>query len=210
MCLSHFKFYSAEGFLFFQDCVLTEEFPLFSFPTEKSHLNQQLLNVKNWRAFLSSLRSQKLSLVPAHDQKYIFFLFYDWEILSRFVNVIRRENVVRSLLCRYCCVSEDHANSEKERFMLNKLKIPAEWIHEAKVWWFVLGKEPFCFLWRKSVLNIQSYKVMFYTLEVTLFFVVVVVFLVCLFSVGLASALWRKNSWGSFPPSQGSPLESGA
>ncbi|XP_027054853.1 nuclear pore complex protein Nup98-Nup96-like isoform X3 [Pocillopora damicornis] len=44
----------------------------------------------------------------------------------------RRENVVRSLLCRYCCVSEDHANSEKERFMLNKLKIPAEWIHEAK------------------------------------------------------------------------------
>lgn len=132
--------------------------------------------LKTGARFLSSLRSQKLSLVPAHDQKYIFFLFYDWEILSRFVNVIRRENVVRSLLCRYCCVSEDHANSEKERFMLNKLKIPAEWIHEAKVWWFVLGKEPFCFLWRKSVLNIQSYKVMFYTLEVTLSFVVVVVF----------------------------------
>lgn len=79
MCLSHFKFYSAEGFLFFQDCVLTEEFPLFSFPTEKSYLNQRLLNVKNWRAFLSSLRSQKLSLllsfVPAHDQNISFFCF---------------------------------------------------------------------------------------------------------------------------------------
>lgn len=210
MCLSHFKFYLAEGFLFFQDCVLTEEFLLFSFPTEKSHLNQRLLNVKNWRAFFKLASLAKIKLSSCARSKIYLFLVYDWEILSRFVNVIRRENVVRSLLCRYCCVSEDHANSEKERFMLNKLKIPAEWIHEAKVWWFVLGKEPFCFLWRKSVLNIQSYKVMFYTLEVTLFFVVVVVFFVCLFSVGLASALWRKNSWGSFPPSQGSPLESGA
>ncbi|XP_022797911.1 nuclear pore complex protein Nup98-Nup96-like [Stylophora pistillata] len=44
----------------------------------------------------------------------------------------RRENAVRSLLGRYCCVSLDHAYIEKERFLLNELKIPAEWIHEAK------------------------------------------------------------------------------
>ncbi|XP_078371007.1 nuclear pore complex protein Nup98-Nup96-like isoform X3 [Oculina patagonica] len=44
----------------------------------------------------------------------------------------RREHAVRSLLCRYCSLSADHAYVEKERFMLDDLKIPAEWIHEAK------------------------------------------------------------------------------
>lgn len=48
-------------------------------------------------------------------------------------NITRRENAVRSLLCRHCCLSADHQNVEKERFMLDDLKIPAEWIHEAKV-----------------------------------------------------------------------------
>ena len=48
-------------------------------------------------------------------------------------NIARRENAVRGLLCRHCCLSADHQNVEKERFMLDDLKIPAEWIHEAKV-----------------------------------------------------------------------------
>ena len=53
--------------------------------------------------------------------------------IIRFFNVTRREHAVRSLLCRHCSLSADHTYVEKERFMLDDLKIPAEWIHEAKV-----------------------------------------------------------------------------
>lgn len=45
---------------------------------------------------------------------------------------VRRQHAVRSLLCRHCSLSADHTYVEKERFMLDDLKIPAEWIHEAK------------------------------------------------------------------------------
>ena len=48
-------------------------------------------------------------------------------------DISRREDAVRNLLCRYCCLSADDVNVKKERFMLEDLKIPAEWIHEAKV-----------------------------------------------------------------------------
>lgn len=48
-------------------------------------------------------------------------------------NVARREHAIRSLLCRHCSLSADHTYVDKERFMLDDLKIPAEWIHEAKV-----------------------------------------------------------------------------
>lgn len=52
---------------------------------------------------------------------------------SFYCYIARREHAVRNLLCRHCCLSADHGNVEKERFMLDDLKIPAEWIHEAKV-----------------------------------------------------------------------------
>lgn len=77
MCLSHFKFYLAEGFLFFQDCVLTEEFLLFSFSTEKSHLNQRLLNVKNWRAFFKLASLAKIKLSSCARSKIYLFVVYD-------------------------------------------------------------------------------------------------------------------------------------
>lgn len=54
-------------------------------------------------------------------------------VLRFFFNITRREQAVRSLLCRQCSLSADHTYVEKERFMLDNLKIPAEWIHEAKV-----------------------------------------------------------------------------
>lgn len=54
-------------------------------------------------------------------------------VLRSFFNITRREQAVRSLLCRQCSLSADHTYVEKERFMLDNLKIPAEWIHEAKV-----------------------------------------------------------------------------
>ncbi|CAH3199095.1 unnamed protein product, partial [Porites evermanni] len=53
-------------------------------------------------------------------------------VLLHIQDLHKRENAVRSLLCRHCCLSADHQNVEKERFMLDDLKIPAEWIHEAK------------------------------------------------------------------------------
>lgn len=77
LCVSHFKFYLAEGFLFFQDCVLTEEFLLFSFPTEKSHLNQRLLNVKNWRAFFKLASLAKIKLSSCARSKIYLFVVYD-------------------------------------------------------------------------------------------------------------------------------------
>ena len=45
----------------------------------------------------------------------------------------RREHAVRSLLCRNCRLSLDEEYVKKEAFMMEKLHIPAEWIHEAKV-----------------------------------------------------------------------------
>lgn len=53
-------------------------------------------------------------------------------VLLHLQDPVRRERAVRSLLCRHCSLSADHSNVEKERFMLSDLKIPAEWIHEAK------------------------------------------------------------------------------
>ena len=43
-------------------------------------------------------------------------------------------------------LSVDHTYVEKERFMLDDLKIPAEWIHEAKVG---LGKLGYAFFGNK-------------------------------------------------------------
>ena len=63
-----------------------------------------------------------------------------------FFNLTRREHAVRSLLCRHCSLSVDHTYVEKERFMLDDLKIPAEWIHEAKVG---LGKLGYAFFGNK-------------------------------------------------------------
>ncbi|XP_067040500.1 nuclear pore complex protein Nup98-Nup96-like isoform X1 [Acropora muricata] len=53
-------------------------------------------------------------------------------VLLHIQDPVRRERSVRSLICRHCPLSADHLNIEKERFMLEDLKIPAEWIHEAK------------------------------------------------------------------------------
>ncbi|KAK2556110.1 Nuclear pore complex protein Nup98-Nup96 [Acropora cervicornis] len=53
-------------------------------------------------------------------------------VLLHIQDPVRRERTVRSLICRHCPLSTDHLNVEKERFMLEDLKIPAEWIHEAK------------------------------------------------------------------------------
>ncbi|XP_006825402.1 nuclear pore complex protein Nup98-Nup96-like [Saccoglossus kowalevskii] len=44
----------------------------------------------------------------------------------------RREHSVRNLLCQHCTLSNDEENERKEDLLVNKFRIPREWIHEAK------------------------------------------------------------------------------
>ncbi|XP_063806920.1 nuclear pore complex protein Nup98-Nup96 isoform X2 [Pseudophryne corroboree] len=59
---------------------------------------------------------------------------WEWAIfvMLHIPNAIIRETAVRELLNRHCVLQETPESLAKENFLIKKLCIPAEWIHEAK------------------------------------------------------------------------------
>lgn len=53
-------------------------------------------------------------------------------MLFSFLSHSMREKAVRELLTRHCQLSETPESWAKETFLVQKLCVPAEWIHEAK------------------------------------------------------------------------------
>ncbi|XP_015778613.1 PREDICTED: nuclear pore complex protein Nup98-Nup96-like, partial [Acropora digitifera] len=88
---------------------------------KRSHRLERLLSPSTFTAYQLDFSLRGLGL-------------WHWAafVLLHIQDPVRRERTVRSLICRHCPLSADHLNVEKERFMLEDLKIPAEWIHEAK------------------------------------------------------------------------------